>query len=366
MLAVTELSVSPAVMAARPTNSPTNLALSATHTGLPLIDTVRVRGRITSHCIRVERFKRAVLNTGEFSEYFTSARQDMLSGTRIEVSTRGSLLYAAMERSLPNLLRGNNVIAVTVEQAHQAITDLYEEAAAFVDWDCKPWDLEVSRLDLPRDFDGIDCLDQLLGGLSRLRVPRTSLSAVYNAPDYGHALTLRRGVLGSWVASLYDKPAQLLHLADRARTDTHARTLRSLAVANEHRLRFEPQIHRQSLRRAGVRTVADMTEPTLVNLREHYFKRARFDQPVGGAPHIEAMTRRLAASGGPAYKHLGDVISMLMAEAWGLPQPATSPKSIKKYKAYAEQWELSAADMTQVGGPAVALDFTAGTLRAAS
>ncbi len=112
--------------------------------------------------------------------------------------------------------------------------------------------------------------------------------------------------------------------------------------------------------------MADLRNDILLSLREDYFLRARFDTPVGGASRLEKVQTSLALSGDPEYKYIGPVVGMLRAEALGLPQPMPSPASLAKYRRLAQAWGLSAADVLTEAGPAVALDFETGTLRAAS
>jgi hypothetical protein len=366
MLVVAKQDQHPSHHVGCPTNRPSNQSLSDSPPSHRLLDTVRVTGPIKGHCLREVNVKRLIAGTGEFNDRVTSATGFLESGTKILVRTNGGL-SATMERSLPNISRGNNVKASTVEEARDALSYIYDEAAHFVEWDCELKDLHVRRADVVGDFDGVLHLDALLNGLARVSVPRCRSTKVYTDPQRGGAKTLSRSVPGSWQASVYDKHAEVLHRARRARTPDRRDYLTHLAGELAGRARFEVSVRTQPLLRAGVITVSDLfTESKLLYLREYYFQRACFDHAVGGAPHLEAVARGLAAAGDPRYSDYFKAISMLKAEAWGLPCPVTSTTTQRKYRALLKDLDVSAADTTNMTGPAVALDLSSGTLRAAS
>ncbi len=112
--------------------------------------------------------------------------------------------------------------------------------------------------------------------------------------------------------------------------------------------------------------MADLNDEILLSLREEYFHRARFDTAVGGASKLDQVQTDLALAGDPTYKFFGQVLAMLRAEALGLPYPIPSPGPLADYRRLAKAWGLTAADVLTEAGPAVALDFDSGTLRAAS
>ncbi len=334
--------------------------------GATLIDTLTFTGPISGHRAASTRRRQDVDANGVVEEWFVSADVELPDGRlRIEVC-RGdrAKMRARVERSLPTMAFGHNRVAVSVEQAWALVIRLYEQADEFVDWQVPPSDLSVQRLDLARDFRRIEHLDRLLTGLARLRVTRSGAPHLYFRE--GGVQTLARGVAGTWVAQLYDKHAQLRHLAVTTRHDpTRAALLHEVADAAYGQVRFEAQLRRPALRRHGVMLMTDLTEHGLLNLREKYFRRARYDTPVGGAPHLDAVMTHLARTGDPNYRYWGAVVAMMKAEALGLRQPASSSASLAKYRALAKEWNISAADMDHVAGPAVMLDYTSGTLRAA-
>jgi hypothetical protein len=311
--------------------------------------------------------KQSVDRNGECEQHFTSTR---VSTNNFDIQVRNARngqMEAVIEHSLPTMLYGHNIEAVDVSTAIGLVNDIYRQASDWVEWAVDVGDLRLRRLDADRDFDGVDHLDPLLGGLSRIHVPRTANSGVYmDNEDNGRALTLTRGVKGRWRASLYDKHAQVIHLARQQKDPARSARLQRLAAENQGRVRFEAQLRGPALLDHGVRTMSDLSEQKLLDLREFYFNRAQFGTPVGGAPHVDWVMHRLATSHDPDYKFFGQILVMLKAEAMQLPHPNTSSATLAKYRRLAKEWGLSAADMSGLAGPPVALNFERGTLRATS
>ena len=360
-----------------PGNSPlapiTNRPASASHSEVvvveatAMIDTIKVSGGISDCCIPVRRFKRVINRRGEFVDIFTSA-SERLGDTVLQVRATPRGLEAAMEQSLPTLLYGHNVHPVTIDEAKALVADLYRRASRFVDFIDGPSGLRIDRLDLDRGFDGVTHLHHLLTSLGHLNVSRTSNARLYfDSMHHGGALTLERGTRSrTWRGLLYDKHHQMLDLVKReGDSDSRSRLADAAERARDH-LRFEAQLHRDYLRRRKVRTMADLDEQILLGLRRTCFDMARFGTPVGGAARLDEVQIRLAVSRDHDYRSFGPVHAMLRAEALRLPQSFSSPNTLAKYRGLAEAWGLSAADVLSAVGPAVFLDFEAGTLRAAS
>jgi hypothetical protein len=348
----------------------TNRALNASFIATPplnepLIDTIRVEGEITGHRMPSFSILRTVDRDGVMHDRYTGSRAH-LRDAELRVRTRGGQQFAAIERSIPNLLRGDNVIPATLAEAMTAIEDLYGEAATLVDWAVDARGLRLCRLDVDRDFSGVDSVHQLLTGLSALAVPRTSVAHLYNDVRHGGALTLVREVPDSWRATAYDKHRQLLHLADHEVDWRRRERLVESAEAARGRVRYELRARTPALRRQGLIIVSDMTEECLMDLREAYFHRARLDVAVAGSARIDEVMRRLATERDPSYSDFPQVVAMLKAEALGILPPRRSPASLAKYRRLAIEWGLSAADTVFASGPAIALDFEAGVLRTAS
>jgi hypothetical protein len=210
-------------------------------------------------------------------------------------------------------------------------------------------------------------LHHLLTSLSHLNVPRTKNARLhFDSKHHGGALTLERGTRSrTWRGVLYDKHAAMLDIVRREGDSDRRSRLAEAAEQAQGHLRFEAQLHSDYLRRGGVRTMADLDEQILLGLRKTCFDRARFGTPVGCASRLDELQIQLALSGDPDYKYFGAVLAMLRAEALGLPQSFSSPNTLAKYRALAEAWSLSAAGVLTAVGPAIVLDYEAGTLREA-
>ncbi|GEL95296.1 hypothetical protein [Cellulomonas composti] len=276
-------------------------------------------------------------------------------------------MEAVLERSLPTLVRGHNITSLDASEAVEAIRYLYEQAAEVVDWADDLGALRITRLDLDRDFTDVTALSPLLYNLARLPARRTHTTRLHVAP--GGAVGLERATPSrTWRALLYDKQAQIEGLASvsRQRNGRVMLTASPTAMAVA-RVRFEVQLHRDTLHRKGIRTVSDLDHPTrLDEVSREFFRRVRFDTPVGGPSHLEEVHIRLATSGDTDYKFLGQVMGMLHADALGLPPPSQSPTTIARYRALALKWGLSAADvLAQTAGSAMAFDYASGRVRAA-
>jgi len=335
-------------------------------TSTPLIDTIRVTGRINNHTIPHWNLRQRVDPNGELAECFASSSV-RLSDVTVQVRPGRDGLIAVMEKSLPTLLHGHNVYPVNVTEAIDLVADLHSQASEYVDWIDGPSQLRVNRLDLDKTFQGVRHLPRLLDGLMRVQVPRTTNPRLYCDKNNGNALTLERGTASrTWRAVLYDKSAQMQTRVRRERDPLRKAHLQRAADQCRNHVRFEAQLHTDALRRTGVTIMADLNDEILLTLRKDYFRRAKFDTPVGGAPRLQQVQTNLATAGDPNYKFFGSVWGMLSAEALGLPQPIPSPGPLARYRCLAKDWGLTAADVLTEAGPAVALDFDSGTLRAAS
>lgn len=330
---------------------------------LAMIDTIKVAWPIKDHWLTNFRFKRTVSRDGEYADLFTFGSES-LKDALLQVRNCNQGLQASIERSVPSIIHGHNLHPATIEKAKAVVADLYDQASEYVEFACDPLDGRVTRLDLDRGFVGVEHPEHLLTGLARLRVSRSANPRLYYNEG---ALTLeRRTTSRTWGAVLYDKRAQMVHLADHARdSDWKNRLLETAELARGH-LRFEAQLRSRTLRERGITTMNDLDEQILLSLREEIFRRARFDTPVGGADRLNELQVRLACSGDPGYKSFGQVVAMLRAEALGVTPPTTGSATLAKYRALAREWGLSAADVLTTSGPAIALDYETGALRSAS
>ncbi len=133
-------------------------------------------------------------------------------------------------------------------------------------------DLDILRLDLPRDFTGITRRSELLHGLSLLeRDKRLTVKLIGGGGGLGRGATYLRAGVGHRWATLYDQ------------------WVKDPAHAEPGRVRFEAGFRRRALRSPRARmlgavvcTVSDLTEERLRILRRDAWERARFGTAVTG------------------------------------------------------------------------------------
>jgi hypothetical protein len=191
-------------------------------------------------------------------------------GERFQVDVKPGVVY--VEVSLPKFVRGDNVDALPLEEAMEAIEELYRRVGRFVQPDPDRGGhrldlLDLQRVDLVRDFDGVTCLAGLLDGLEV--VPRGSGGTTRKIRGRsGRAETLYVGT-DRWEAVLYSK------------------WLESKGLAPEGRVRFEARLRNRYLRSAEARrlgaamvTVGDLTEERIQILRRSVFERVGFHREV--------------------------------------------------------------------------------------
>lgn len=199
---------------------------------------------------------------------------------------------AWLEASLPKRMDelGENHEALGLDDTVEALLDLYREAENFVDisWGHQFEESKVVRLDMVRDFKGVDRQTEILDGLASIEQPGRAKVRRFADPSANRAETLRVGPR-AWGCTLYDKHAE-----------TNGR-------AEPGHVRFEARLHRDQLtgafaaRNGGhVRTITDLyrlgrsnystrgNEPdnggSLAHLQRAWFERVGFHHSMQ-APH---------------------------------------------------------------------------------
>ncbi len=107
---------------------------------------------------------------------------------------------------------------------------------------------------------------------------------------------------------------------------------------------------------------ADLDEALVMNMRNSFFTRARYDQPVAGGEHLHQVGRDLVDRGDDRYKYFGQVVGLLLTEYYRLPPTTTSDTTLAKYRSLAKEWGLIAADFARAPGPTLRLDLETGRL----
>jgi hypothetical protein len=182
-----------------------------------------------------------------------------------------------LEASLPKRKGDDNIEAVSTSEAWELLADMHEEASSFIEYDQardgqRFETSKVVRLDLVRDFDGVQSPGFILDGLAQVPVTGRSKRRRFADGERNRAQTLTVGPMKAWAATLYDK---------------HEETLGKAHVAPEGRVRFETRLRSDVLtsvwaRDNGgqVRQVMDLEDVKLEQLRRGMFERVGFDREV--------------------------------------------------------------------------------------
>lgn len=258
---------------------------------------------------------------------------------------------AWVEASLPKRVGADNVEGLPLPDAVDALYALYEEARQFVrlerGTDDDPMFAEVVRLDLVRDFDGVEGVGGVLDGLAAVEQPGRVKVRRFADPSRGQAQTLRVGPK-AWGCTLYDK---------------HAETG---GLAAPGRVRFETRLHRDQLssewaKAHGGKVVhafaLDERPEDMATLSRAWFDRAGFGRAVGSSSGLaEKLVGLEARTAGMLWAYL-----TLPGFAGDLSAPTR-----RRYRRLAESLGVAPAFFGEGDTVRrVRLDYVSGRLRAA-
>lgn len=326
-----------------------------------VVDTIGVHGPVSDHRLPRQRHEDVIdLRTGEVAQRNLSAYGvEVAPDVHLKVDYRREVPHASFEMSVPTVLSGVNIHGASLQDTRRAVKDCYDQARAAVTW-VVPWEhLSVSRLDIDRDFQDVHDIPAVLDALQGVPCHRANLNQRFADPKTGGTQTLVRGSKGRWKATLYDKQAQVRHLATRARTPYERQFLRREAIAARGRLRFEVSVRTDALHQRGIREVSDLSNETnLADMAHNYFTRAGYGQEVGGMTKLDQVLRIMACDG-LNYKNADRMLGILLLDALHLPQSA-SENTVDKHLKIARSYGLSPADLTTFDRSTVLLDYASG------
>ena len=261
------------------------------------IDTVAVMGETTENLLfelRSQSFDRELdYDTGAIVETPRFASMDVqvaLASCRLFGFRRDGRAWLRAELSLPTMLRGQNrnpldrtLLPDAVEAALILLEDHLPDVPAMEN-------IVVQRLDLARDFAGVQSAHSTLSAFSRRHVPYARVNDPRHRGD-GTMQSLMRGSKSEYLVRGYDKGYELL---GASRTDRGRRDLLSAwAAVSEGRFRYELELRPSLLRRKGLNHMADLTPSALDAVAREYFQRARWDAPYGGSGRVESTLTEL-------------------------------------------------------------------------
>jgi hypothetical protein len=327
------------------------------------IDTIRVRGPVAADALaRLPRQRQRYdfdMGTGVRRVTATSSEDFTSTGIAWRVDQWRGRPEAVFEVSVPRVVRGDNRTPATVAEVFSVLRGFYNEAGRHVDWLCEPHDLGLLRVDCVRSFDGTGApLGALLGALAKI-APERAQSCVYPNNEHTGVQTLER-MTNRWRTRLYQRAEAYRNHARHLRAEA-AGSLEALASADEGRLRFELELRSRALSDHGLHVLGDLEHSRLEQLAHRYFVRSRFDRRVGSqASCLAAAAAELKRDG--RYKQLGPMLGLLTLQAAGLP-PSHAAATTAKYKALAQELNVTASDLRAEPLPPMSLDWESGRVR---
>lgn len=327
------------------------------------IDTIRFSIPVSSEHHRLDGWSERVMHdraTGEQVRLLTGGRADLPCGVRVRLRRRGAGVRVEVEQSIPTLLHGDNVKTSTVSEVLKAAHMVHTQVSQVFEPLAPPEESPISRLDSVRDFHGVPEVPTFLTNLGRNTSSSASSNCTYRARSTGSVQTVRRAAPRRWAASLYDKHAEVLHLARGAHTPERYGHLARAADQAVGQVRFEAQLHRPVLQENGILTLSDITSQAVEDLARKHFTMAGFNVAAHAAGHLNAVL--LSKFQDPATaKKIGGVLAYLASEALGTPM-TVDRRTLREYRRNATAWGLVPSDWANDQGGLAALDFDLGAL----
>lgn len=238
-------------------------------------------------------------DTGEIVESATGgqyAQQIGLEVVRLYAGSRTGSPQARVTFSAPKLLHKHNTEGAPLDLIPDCVDVVLEQLGQELP-DVPGWrDVEVVRLDLVRDFRGLENVSATLEGICRLPVPRGGRHQREHALD-GRLVYFLKGFSRSWKTRGYDKAHQLADAA-RVRQLGDRDLYTAWAKASSGRLRYELELARDLLIKKGLNYVdALRDEKALTTLAEDYFDHANFSAITRTTRPVRAVLAALRANG---------------------------------------------------------------------
>lgn len=253
--------------------------------------------------------------------------------------------------SAPAVLRGHNAEPVSLsllpEVAHAVWSVVTSEISGMPSYG----DLRLTRLDLARDFVGVQSIPDTLWAISQLPVQRARKDVLARGAN-GTWQSLTRGNVGRWVAVSYDKGEELLDKANRQYDDARAAAYRAAAADAVQRQRWELQMRRPTLLTERV-TGVELDEQRMFSMTEKYFQRTRFDTITGGSERLVRELDKLSQA------EARGVVIVLVADLLGS-APWYGHNKAQDYRRLARSLGVSAADLVPETAEPRRLDFATG------
>ena len=235
-------------------------------------DTVAVAGRTSMSNVweldRVWSQQSVDRHTGEVTHSRPGGDTRLLLGqgsAKVKLSTTPDEGQAVMrvEASLPRVLLGHNWDGIAVQDLDDAVYELLGRLADHFDDVPRLTDVQVTRLDLTRDFLNVRNPSATLTAIASHPVQRATTNEKFRRG--GQELqTLIHGSGRYWQVRGYDKVFE-----QRGKSTPPADRITQL--------RFELQLRAKLLRRLGLSTLSDVVGHDLAGLAHTYFERCNYE-----------------------------------------------------------------------------------------
>ena len=279
-----------------------------------------------------------------------------MAGAWVDLRCRsyGAQLTARLQVSLPKVGRGHNANLSDPQAVPALLGYVFEEVSAHFPGLLRLEEFHLSRLDVARDFVNVADMATRMQDLSRLAPIRARHS--FFADDQIGVRTLRRWAR-AWETRLYDKDHELSLQAAKDPETATAIAIEAVRRSRPNLLRFELQLNSAAIKKIGGWHNLDKDALSVVAF--DYFKRSRFDEPLGDEAILRAAEESLRSQGRIA-EAIG-LLKYLSSKAHGL-QRVYCRNTIDKYDRLARELGLTHLDTSTGRGDGGRLDWTTGTV----
>lgn len=329
-------------------------------------DTVRLRGPARPELLHDLDELRVRLDHASGTRLITKSGWSYLpvghTDARVNCNARTGRLEVAVEFSGPMVHVGTNLRGHPLSDLPDTIGLVFDALASQLTGFPRLEQMRVVRLDLPRDFVGINDPSAVLGALALLPCTGRFRQETYTRSDSPiHLQTLIRGVTGHWRANAYDKKHERDELAARRHQHRH-RDGDRLSDDRGPRLRWEIQLRHRTLAHLRERYGRELlrSPDILAEIAAHYFHHSEFDRTFRGGPTVKHELLTELAKTAEGKREASRIITYLAAVDTGV--ELQSHNTIDRAKADLRRHGLTAADLLSPSGAPARLDFEAGQL----
>lgn len=313
-----------------------------------MVDTIAIRGSISEDSALRRHAASVRMREGEVVDL--RGETTLPCGVALRFDSWRGHPEAHFEASVPRLVRGSNSHAASLDEAIRLVVQAYEEAGEVVQWLSPPDKLSVMRLDLVRDFTAAEGkAEDHLAGLARVPAKNADTRS-HQTPDCLGVETLYRQTT-RWLARLYVRDA-LPHMEAASRGTAQT-------------VRYELQLRSTFLRDKSLQHLEQLSVDPLRELAWHYFKRCRFDVPVGHPERKIHVALAAMATLSPSDRR--GILGQLALDCHVGTEP-TRDNTVLKYRRLAANYGLTPGDMAlwtpQVSSVVRSLDYLSGQLEA--